>query len=41
MIIPAMDFIDEMFTTGLLKKQQLSPAIHAAIGLAKKTLNAY
>ncbi|KAF9220145.1 hypothetical protein BS17DRAFT_715508 [Gyrodon lividus] len=41
MVVPAMDFIDEMFTTGLLKKQELIPVIRAAIGLAKKTLNRY
>ncbi|KIM66632.1 hypothetical protein SCLCIDRAFT_37434, partial [Scleroderma citrinum Foug A] len=37
----AMDYIDTTFTTGLLKKEQLDRAIHAAVGLAKRTLNRY
>lgn len=41
MVLPAMDFIDEMFTNGVLNKQALSPAIHATLGLTKKTLNQY
>ena len=41
MVIPAMDYIDETFTKGMLKKKTLNPAIRAAIGLAKKTLNRY
>jgi len=41
MVIPAMDYIDTTFTTGLLKKEQLDPAIRAAVGLAKRTLNRY
>ncbi|KIM54646.1 hypothetical protein SCLCIDRAFT_136364, partial [Scleroderma citrinum Foug A] len=41
MVIPAMDYIDESFTKGMLKKRTLDPAIHTAIGLAKKTLNRY
>ena len=41
MVIPAMDYIDEIFTTSMLNKQELSPPICAAIGLAKKTLNCY
>ncbi|KAF8667473.1 hypothetical protein AX14_006338 [Amanita brunnescens Koide BX004] len=41
MVMPTMDYIDEIFTTGLLNDQRLDPAIHAAIGLAKKTLNRY
>ena len=41
MVIPAMDYIDTMFTTGLLKKEQLDPMICAAVGLAKRTLNRY
>jgi hypothetical protein len=36
-----MDYIDELFTTGMLKKQDLSPAICAALSLTKKTLNRY
>ena len=41
MVIPAMDYLDEVFTNGILKKDLLHPAIHAAIGLGKKTLNRY
>ncbi|KIL61192.1 hypothetical protein M378DRAFT_48619, partial [Amanita muscaria Koide BX008] len=41
MVIPAMDYIDETFTNGILNKRKLDPAIRAAIGLAKKTLNRY
>ena len=41
MVIPTMDYIDTTFTTGLLKKEQLDPAIRAAVGLAKRTLNRY
>ena len=41
MVIPAMDYIDEVFTTGMLQKDTLDPAIRAAVGLAKKTLNKY
>ena len=41
MVIPTMDYIDTTFTTSLLKKEQLNPAIHAAVGLAKRTLNRY
>ena len=41
MVIPAMDYIDEAFTTGILQKTTLDPAIRAAVGLAKKTLNRY
>ncbi|KIM52383.1 hypothetical protein SCLCIDRAFT_53909, partial [Scleroderma citrinum Foug A] len=41
MVIPAMDYIDTTFTTGLLKKEQLDPTIRAAVGLAKWTLNRY
>ena len=41
MVMPAMDYIDEIFTTGLLNDRRLDPAIRAAIGLAKKTLNRY
>ena len=36
-----MDYIDEVFTTGMLKQQHFDPAIHAAVGLAKRTLNKY
>ena len=41
MVIPAMDYIDEVFTTGMLQWNTLNPAIHAAVGLTKKTLNKY
>ena len=41
MVIPVMDYIDEMFTKGVLQKIKLDPAIHSAIGLAKKMLNWY
>ena len=41
MVIPTMDFIVEIFTTGMLQRNALDPAIRAAIGLAKKTLNMY
>ena len=41
MVIPAMDYIDEAFTNGMLNKKNLDPAIRAAIGVAKKTLNRY
>jgi len=40
MVIPAIDYINETFTNGTLD-QTLDPAIKAAIGLAKKTLNRY
>lgn len=41
MVIPAMDYIDEVLTTGMLQWNTLDPAIHAAVGLTKKTLNKY
>ncbi|KIM56043.1 hypothetical protein SCLCIDRAFT_133576 [Scleroderma citrinum Foug A] len=41
MVIPAMDYIDEIFTTKMLNTQQFNPAICAAVGLVKKTLNKY
>ena len=41
MVIPAMDYIDTTFTTGLLKKEELDLMIHAALGLAKCTINRY
>ncbi|KIM62896.1 hypothetical protein SCLCIDRAFT_118637, partial [Scleroderma citrinum Foug A] len=41
MVIPAMDYIDKVFTMGMLQKNTLDPAIRAAVGLAKKTLNKY
>jgi hypothetical protein len=39
MVIPAMDFINETFTNGVLNKKEFDPAIRVAVGLAKKTLN--
>ena len=41
MVIPAMDFIDKTFATGMLKQKKLSPAICAAISIAKQILNQY
>ncbi|KAG2032500.1 hypothetical protein BDR03DRAFT_873784 [Suillus americanus] len=41
MVIPAMDHIDQVFTNCILKKELPEPAIHAALGLAKCTLNRY
>ena len=36
-----MDYIDEAFTNGILNKKELDPAVWAAMGLVKKTLNRY
>ena len=41
MVIPAMDYVDEVFTTGMLDHTRFDPAIRATIGLAKMTLNKY
>ena len=41
MVIPAMDYVDEVFTTGMLDHTHFDPAICATIRLAKKTLNKY
>ena len=41
MVIPAMDYINEVFTTRMLGQQCFDPAIRAAVGLAKRTLNKY
>ncbi|KAI6111133.1 hypothetical protein F5141DRAFT_1214637 [Pisolithus sp. B1] len=41
MVIPAMDYIDEVFMTGMLDEEQFDPSICAAIRLTKKTLNKY
>ncbi|KAI6095003.1 hypothetical protein F5141DRAFT_1014148, partial [Pisolithus sp. B1] len=41
MVIPAMDYIDEVFMTGMLDEQWFDPSICAAVRLAKKTLNKY
>ena len=36
-----MDYIDEVFMTGMLKQQCFDPAICAVVGLVKRTLNKY
>ena len=41
MVIPAMDHIDSTFTNGIVDSELLDPAIRAALGLAKRTLNRY
>ena len=41
MVIPAVDYVDEVFTTGMLDHNHFDPAIHTAVGLAKNTLNKY
>ncbi|KIK15264.1 hypothetical protein PISMIDRAFT_115423 [Pisolithus microcarpus 441] len=41
MVIPAMDYIDEIFTMTMLDDMRLDPSIRAAVGLAKRTLNKY
>ncbi|KAI5985181.1 hypothetical protein EDD15DRAFT_2113745, partial [Pisolithus albus] len=41
MVIPAMDYIDKVFTTGMLDEERFDPSIRAAVGLTKKTLNKY
>ena len=41
MVIPAMDYINEVFTIRMLKQQHFDPAIRLAVGLVKKTLNKY
>ncbi|KAG2082597.1 uncharacterized protein F5147DRAFT_553705, partial [Suillus discolor] len=41
MVIPTMDHIDMVFTSYVIKKDQLNPAICAALLLAKRTLNHY
>ena len=41
MVIPAMDYIDEVFMTGMLNQQHFDPAIRSAVRLAKNTLNKY
>jgi hypothetical protein len=40
MVIPAMDHIDEMLSTDSINNS-ISPAVRAALSLAKKTLNRY
>lgn len=39
-VIPAMDMIDEVLSTGSVNLDY-QPAIRAALGLSKKTLNRY
>ncbi|KIM68548.1 hypothetical protein SCLCIDRAFT_105396, partial [Scleroderma citrinum Foug A] len=41
MVIPAIDYIDEMFAPSILSNNILNPAIKAAIKQARKTLNRY
>ena len=41
MVILAMDYIDEVFTTSMLAEEAFNPAIRMAVGLTKKTLNKY
>ncbi|KAI6100031.1 hypothetical protein EDD17DRAFT_1427959, partial [Pisolithus thermaeus] len=41
MVIPAMDYINEVFVTGMLDEECFNPSIHAAVRLTKKTLNKY
>jgi hypothetical protein len=41
MVIPAMDHIDTVFTNGIINTRTLNPAIRAALGIAKRTLNKY
>ncbi|KAG2029752.1 hypothetical protein BDR03DRAFT_820744, partial [Suillus americanus] len=41
MVIPTMDHIDTVFTNGIIKTQTLHPTIHAALRVAKITLNRY
>ena len=41
MVIPAMDYIDKVFTTSMLDHTHFDSAIRAMIRLAKKTLNKY
>lgn len=40
-VIPAMDHIDTHFTNIVMPDSDLNPAICAAVGLGKKTLNRY
>ena len=41
MVIPAMDYIDKVFTTGMLNHQRFDPAIRATVRLTKNNLNKY
>jgi hypothetical protein len=40
-VIPAMDHIDTYFTNAIAPSSRKSPAIRAALEVAKKTLNRY
>ncbi|KAG1766568.1 hypothetical protein EDD22DRAFT_733592, partial [Suillus occidentalis] len=40
-VIPAMGHIDHVFTSAIIKKEHLDPAIYAGLRLAKRTLNHY
>jgi len=40
-VIPAMDVIDERFSTDSLDRSGYDASIRASLGLAKKTLNRY
>ncbi|KAK0239812.1 hypothetical protein EDD85DRAFT_765935 [Armillaria nabsnona] len=40
-VIPAIDHIDNVFTTSSLTKELFTPAIHASLLVAKRTLNWY
>ena len=41
MVIPAVDYVDEVFTTGMLNHNHFDPTIRTTVGLAKNTLNKY
>ena len=41
MVIPAVDYVDEVFTTGMLDHNHFDPAICATVRLTKNTLNKY
>ena len=41
MVIPAMDYINEVFTTSMLDHRCFDPAIRATVRLAKNTLDKY
>ncbi|KAI6115872.1 hypothetical protein F5141DRAFT_1001222, partial [Pisolithus sp. B1] len=41
MVIPAMDYINEVFMTAMLDEMHLDPSIQATVGLMKRTPNKY
>ncbi|KIM55510.1 hypothetical protein SCLCIDRAFT_41634, partial [Scleroderma citrinum Foug A] len=41
MVIPAMDYIDKVFTTGMLNHQCFDPAIRTTVRLTKNNLDKY